>query len=206
MILRTAAASKPLMALSGQFLVFYSVLHLLGVSTFFAGTMNAYAAGLRQLPFLVVLWSSRALFFAAMLLHLSNGILITIKNRRAKPHRAFRTPIRNATIAGRTMIWSGALVALFIVSHLLLIAMHAGAHDLSLAVLDARESLLTMGLHAMGVSALGLHLSHGIQSSAQSLGLVPDGALSLTRNAGRLLAILIAMGYAAVPIAVAIMK
>jgi succinate dehydrogenase / fumarate reductase cytochrome b subunit len=49
---------------------------------------------------------------------------------------------------------------------------------------------------------LGLHLSHGIWSMFQSVGLAHPRHTRLLRNAARAIAILIVLGYISIPISV----
>ena len=74
---------KLLMALTGQFMVFYVTAHVIGNSTIYAGAINAYAEGLRHWPFVIVLWSSRFLLFISLTLHAWYGIVLRLENNRS---------------------------------------------------------------------------------------------------------------------------
>ncbi len=207
---------KLVMAVTGQFMIVYVIAHVIGNYTIFAGAINAYAEGLRHWPYIVILWSSRALLLLAVILHTSYGIILKFENRKAKPTAYAVTAYRSASLAGRTMIWSGLVIALYLLFHLLhftfqVIDPSFGAigHPDSLG----RPDVLTMvvkgfhqagiaALYVIGVLALGLHLYHGIESSIQTEGLNNDQSLPVVVNAGIVVSIILFAMYAAIPISI----
>ncbi len=207
---------KLVMAVTGQFMIVYVIAHVIGNYTIFAGAINAYAEGLRHWPYTVILWSSRALLLLSVILHTSYGIILKLENRRAKPDAYAVTAYRSASLAGRTMIWSGLVIALYLLFHLLHFTFQvidpsfgAISHPDSLG----RPDVLTMvvkgfhqagiaALYVIGVLALGLHLYHGIESSIQTEGLNNDQSLPVVVNAGIVVSIILFAMYAAIPISI----
>jgi len=203
----SAIARKLLMAATGQLMILFVLVHLAGLSSMYTGAINAYAAGLRTMPFVMILWCSRILLFLSLSLHLYNGILRTIENRRAKPDRYVVSRFRRSTLAGRSMIWSGVIIALFLLAHLARFTFHAdfaldalGRPDVRREVLEAFRRTPVATLHLAGLLALAMHLSHGIQSSLQTWGLIPEGALPAVEQTGTALSLLLSIGFAAAPI------
>jgi succinate dehydrogenase / fumarate reductase cytochrome b subunit len=213
----STVGKKITMALTGQFMIFYVVAHVLGNYTLFAGVINAYAEGLRHWPYVIILWSSRTLLFISVILHTYYAIILKLENRKAKPDAYAITLYRKASFAGRTMIWSGLVIALFLMYHLLHFTLQV--IDPSLAAIThldnlGRPDVLTMvlksfhkagiaALYVIGVFSLGLHLLHGIESSIQTEGLNNDRTLPVVIKIGMLAAVLLFLAYATIPISIA---
>jgi succinate dehydrogenase / fumarate reductase cytochrome b subunit len=207
---------KIVMALTGQFMIFYVLAHVLGNSTIYFGAINAYAEGLRHWPYVLVLWSSRVLLFVAVLLHGIYGILITLDNRKAKPDAYAVTNYRRASLAGRTMIWTGLILGAFLVYHLLHFTFQVidpalsairhpdplGRPDVFTMVRGSFHHAVLAAIYVIGVLSLGLHLLHGIQSSFQTWGLNNDRTLPAVEKTGTLAAIVLFLGYAAIPVSI----
>src|SRR3990172_3943181 len=83
-ILTNTVGRKILMAVSGLFMLFFVIVHLLGNSTIFFGpnALNTYAEKLNSLGPLV--WAFRAFMLAMLGIHLIFGVLLTLENWAAK--------------------------------------------------------------------------------------------------------------------------
>ncbi|GAB4487123.1 MAG: succinate dehydrogenase cytochrome b subunit [Thermodesulfovibrionales bacterium] len=209
-------ARKIVMAVSGMAMVVFVGVHLLGNTSFFRGasSLNAYAATLQGLgPFL---WIVRTALCAAAALHIFYGVELTLENRAAKPQSyAVRKRLRS-TVSSRTMIWSGSVIGLFISYHLLHFTFHVFAPAISAGSLQdssGRPDVFRMvylnfqnngivALYLVGISALLLHLTHGIESMMQTLGLSTEKTQPWIIRAGRILAVVIGLGLISIPIAV----
>lgn len=212
----STAGRKIVMALTGLFMILYVIAHVLGNYTIFAGAINAYAEGLRHWPYIIVLWSSRTLLLLSVVLHTYYGVVLKLENRKAKPETYTVKQYRTASFAGRTMIWSGIVIALFLVYHILHFTLQVidpdisairhldglGRPDvLSMVVLNFRHSGIA-AFYVIGVLGLGLHLLHGIESSVQTLGLNNERTLPLIVKAGMIAAAVLFLGYAAIPLTI----
>ncbi|OGW50563.1 MAG: hypothetical protein A2078_03150 [Nitrospirae bacterium GWC2_57_9] len=217
MLLPTSTVGRKLMmAVTGQFMILYVIAHVLGNYTIFAGAINAYAEGLRHWPYTIILWSSRTLLLISVFLHTWYGIILKLENRKAKPETYALTRYRSASLAGRTMVWSGLLIALFLIFHLLHFTFQviepgiaATAHPDALG----RPDVLTMvvgsfqragiaALYVVGVLGLGLHLYHGIESSIQTEGLNNDRTLPVVVRTGMAISVVLFLMYAAIPVSI----
>ncbi len=205
---------KILMAFTGQMMLLFVVVHLLGNSTVFFHNLNAYAAALHALPVLV--WTFR-LFMASMLcLHVYLGIVLTLENRKAKPRAYAVTDHLSATFAGRNMIWTGSLLGVFLVYHLLHFTVQVidpafsalrnpdslGRPDVFMMVLRSFRQIGTASFYLVSMAGLLLHLFHGIQSSIQTWGLNNDKTLPLFTRGGIAAATVLFLGYAAIPMVI----
>ncbi len=105
------------MAVTGQMMILFVIVHLLGNTTIYFSNLNAYAAALHALP--VLLWMIRLFMVAMLCLHIYFGIVVTLENKKAKPQSYAVTNHLSTTFAGRNMIWTGSLIGAFLVYHLL---------------------------------------------------------------------------------------
>jgi len=201
------------MALTGQLLLLFLLLHAIGNSTVWVGLINAYAAHLHALPALV--WVFRAGLLALLALHVWQGVTLTLENRAAKAGGYTVTRYRRATLASRTMIWTGLAIAGFFVYHelhLTLQVIHpeaaaaaqldaAGRPDVHRMLVAGFGHARTTAIYAAGMLALGLHLFHGIASSVQTLGLNGPRSFPWLERCGAVLALLVAAAFIAIPAA-----
>jgi len=202
------------MAVSGQFLLLFLLGHAAGNGTFWVGGINSYAAHLHALPLLV--WTFRLGLLVLLSLHAWQGITLSFENRAAKGGGYAVTAYRNATIASRTMIWSGLVIAGFLVYHLLHLTVQvlhpeaaAATHPDALGRPDVQGMLIagfrdvvTTVVYGIGMIALGLHLFHGITSSLQTCGLNGPRSFPWFERAGIALSILVAAAFIAIPAAI----
>ncbi len=207
----TSIGRKAVVAVTGLFMLLFIVVHLLGNTTIFAGPdgINAYAEKLHGLgPFV---WVSRIFMGAMLCLHAIFAILLTLENRAANPGKYAVKKMLKATFAGETMIWTGLLLLAFIVYHLLQFTARV-TPDLVLGT-DAKNrfDVFTMVFSSFRITpialiyvaamvALFLHLSHGIQSIFQTIGLNNDKTLPQFGALGKLLSALFLVGYGAIPV------
>ncbi len=204
---RSAIGKKAFMAATGTVLFVFVVGHMLGNLQAFQGAeaLDGYARLLRVSPGL--LWTVRLVLLGAFLVHAIAGIQLWAERRDARPiaYHEYR-PVASSG-ASRTMIWSGFLVLGFVAYHLL---------DLTFGVAhpDFREGevfhnlLASLGrgvaavFYVVAVAGLGVHLWHGLWSMSQSLGVSGSGSMAGLKRAAVALAVLLAVGFAAVPLAV----
>ncbi|MGQ0644841.1 MAG: succinate dehydrogenase cytochrome b subunit [Elusimicrobiota bacterium] len=210
----SSIGKKILMAASGLVLLGFVVGHLLGNLQIFLGQekVNAYAVFLKGMP--APLWSARVFLLLMLAAHVWTAVVLTRENRAARPVAYARKDFVKASYASRTMMMSGLIVFAFIVYHLLHFtfgAVHAetfslqdpkGRHDVySMMVMGFRNPFIS-GAYLAGVFLLGLHLSHGLSSAFQTLGLSNEKVLPVLRRLGSAAGWLIFLGYAAIPAAV----
>ncbi len=202
---------KAVMAVTGLLMVLWVVGHLLGNLTIFAGPdgINAYAAKLRELG--PVLWGTRVVMAASVVLHLILGIQTKLENAAAKPTGYAVQRMLRATFAGRTMIWTGLLLAVFVVGHLLQFTFRVtpdvvigedaqGRFDVFIMVLSSLAIPLVGILYVAAMVMLFLHLKHGIQSTFQTLGLSTAKTLPELGALGKVVSALLLIGFGSIPV------
>jgi succinate dehydrogenase / fumarate reductase cytochrome b subunit len=216
MLLPTSTVGRKLvMAATGQLMVLFLIFHVLGNATIYFGLLNAYAAHLQALPPLV--WFFRLGLITLFSFHIFYGILLTLENNAAKPQTYVVRNDLSATVAGRNMIWTGAVVGSFLIYHLLhftfqvtnpafAAAKHLdalGRPDVFTMVLKSFHNFGIASVYILAMTALWLHLSHGIQSSFQTWGLNSEKSLPVIKRTGAIAAVILFLAYIAVPIVIA---
>ncbi len=174
--------------------------------------INSYAKHLHDLwP---LLWIFRLFMISVVSLHVFLGITLYLENRLAKPDPYAIRKRERTTFASRTMIWTGLLIAAFLAYHLLHFTFQVINPEASASVnIDATGKPDVFGMlilnfqilslsfiYVISMIALFLHLSHGIQSSFQTLGLSNDRTLPGIIKAGAIAAVVLLAGYISIPI------
>lgn len=214
--LRSQVGRKMLMAVTGFVMAGFIIFHLIGNSTFFLGSdwINSYAAALRGIgPFL---WGYRMVMLLLLSVHIFFGIQIALENHSAKPQKYAVKKSLRSTFAGRTMVWTGLIIIAYLIYHLLhftvpVIApeIYAGRNpDASgrpdayrMILLGFEKPLITL-VYLLAMVSLALHLSHGLQSLFQTLGLSSDRTMPLIIRIGTVLAFIVFLGYSMIPVVI----
>ena len=213
-IYRTTIGQKVIMAVTGFILVLFVIGHMLGNLHAFQGAqeLNAYGAFLRQVgePALSdeqALWTIRIILLVSAVLHIWSAVSLTKLDLESRPVGYRRKQMINASLAARTMRYSGVLLAVFIVFHILhfttgtlLPGFRPG--DVYANVVRGFSSPLVALFYVVAMVALGLHLYHGVWSMFQTLGLNNRGRTRFWGGLATLVAVVVALGFVLVPLAV----
>lgn len=195
------------MAVTGAILFGFLVAHMLGNLQVFLGreVMNHYAETLHGNP--ALLWGVRAVLLISVILHIWASIQLTAVKSAARPVAYVKSGNVQGSAGSRTMMLSGPVIALFAIGHLLHLT--TGTIHPRFVELQAYENVvhgfsvpLASALYIVAMILVGFHLSHGIWSMFQSLGLShPRYTPAIKAFAGIFSWILIA-GFISVPLAV----
>ncbi len=212
---RSSIGGKATMAVTGLLLFGFVVAHLLGNLQLLSGpdAINGYAKMLHDLG--PLLWVARLGLLGVFVLHVVTGVRLARMNRAARPVAYAKEATIQASFASRSMVLSGLSLLVFVVYHLLHFtlgvtnpahfakkAAAAGGHDVY-AMVTTSFAVPAIAIAYMAFQiVLFLHLSHGIQSLAQTLGLSHRRYAALVRTASFVLAAAIAGGNAFLPFAV----
>jgi succinate dehydrogenase / fumarate reductase cytochrome b subunit len=210
-LLSDSIGRKVVMAITGLLMVLFVVGHLLGNLSIFAGAdgINAYAVKLHSLPLLV--WATRIVMGLAVAFHLVISIQITLENQAANPTRYAVDRSLRATFASKNMIWTGLILGAFVTYHLLHFTFRTtpglvlgqdpqGRFGVFAMVSDAFRHALIAIIYVVAMLALFFHLSHGIQSTFQSLGLNNPKTMPGFQAGGRVLSVIFLVGYGSIPV------
>src|SRR5512139_3850195 len=99
--LTSTVGRKIVMAATGQLMIIFVLFHVAGNSTIYFQKLNAYAAGLHALPFLV--WAVRLVMLAAVSFHVYFAVQLTLENNAARPEPYQKKKEIESTFAGRNM-------------------------------------------------------------------------------------------------------
>lgn len=213
--LRSSVGRKAIVGITGLLLIGFVLAHLLGNLTIFLGpdALNAYAEKLRHLG--PLLWVARIGLLVVAIVHVVFAIKLSIENRAARgPVGYAQQRSLGTSAAAKTMALSGILLLTFIVYHLAHFTFgltHPAIahlkdplqrHDVyTMVVLGFQQTPVAIG-YVIAMFFLSRHLSHGIQSMFQSIGLNDERHGPLLEQAGRVIAGVIFIGYSAIPMAV----
>ena len=212
--LSTSVGQKLLMAVSGLSLVAFLVVHLGGNLQLYAGedVFNAYAEKLHSLgPILV---AAEIGLFANFALHIGLAISTSSMNRLARRSEYAMKQTKQGLFvlpAGGASSWmmvTGVLIGVFLIVHIIDMKLKKGFDvDYSAAMVDgvpansyqSVRAVLSHPVHAaiyvICLVALGIHLSHGVRSSFQTLGLNHHNWNFVFKATGITVAWLIAGGF-----------
>nr|MBC8414562.1 succinate dehydrogenase/fumarate reductase cytochrome b subunit [bacterium] len=82
-LINSSVGRKMIVAVSGQLMILFIIVHMLGNSTVFFNGLNSYAEKLHSLPLLV--WKTRILMSIILAVHVFFSIQVTLENWRSKP-------------------------------------------------------------------------------------------------------------------------
>jgi succinate dehydrogenase / fumarate reductase cytochrome b subunit len=205
--LRSTVGRKVVMGVTGLILVGFVVGHVSGNLLVFKGpgALNAYSAFLKKS--VIVLYGVRVVLLAAVGLHIWAAYSLTRLDQASRPVAYSRFQPQVSTLAARTMRWGGVLLLAFIVYHLLHFTV--GSVHPSFSHTDVYGNVIT-GLRVTWVAvfyivamvALGAHLYHGVWSFFQTMGWNHPRYNRARRQVATALAVLVALGFIAIPAAV----
>ena len=215
----SSLGKKYLMAATGLILFLFVVAHLAGNLQIFLGpeAINRYGHFLQSN--IELIWPARIALLVMAGVHLWAAAKLTAENRAARPQAYAQYLSPGSTYASRHMLMSGLVVLVFVIYHILHYTIQAQAVNLTgrdfaeLVDSEQRHDVFRMmvigfsngwvsGFYILGVGLLCLHLSHGASSMFQSLGWRSEGYRGCLDNLARVVAVLLFLGYASIPVAI----
>lgn len=198
---------KAVMAVTGLLLFGFALAHLVGNLQFFAGAekINAYAKFLHANPALV--WGARFVLLMAVFAHAAAALKLTLVQWRARPVAYAEKRSVAATFGSRTMIFTGPLLALYVVYHILHFTTGQAHpsfdfHDVYRNMVVGFQNVPASCAYIVAMLALGFHLSHGLWSLCQTIGLNGRAWDRCLRVGSAAVAALITLGFIAIPVSV----
>ncbi len=212
---RSAVGKKWVMAVTGVIGMGFVFAHMIGNLHSFEGAsqINHYGEWLRELldppfPRSFVLWVMRIGLITAVALHIHAAYSLTIMNRRARPvrYQSHRDYVA-ANFASRTMRWTGVIVLLFLVYHLLDLSFGTSnpgfvRGEVQRNLVASFEQWPVAIAYIVANVALGVHLYHGSWSLFQTVGWNNPRLNPLRRQFAVVFAVVVTVGFISVPIGV----
>jgi succinate dehydrogenase / fumarate reductase, cytochrome b subunit len=213
---RSSIGKKALMAVTGLIWIGYVVMHMYGNLKAFQGGVyfNEYAEGLRSLGapvfgHLHLLTIARVVLVAAIIVHIWAAWSLFVAAREARPTSYASRRVVQANYASLTMRYGGVVILLFVLFHLAHLTWGISPLHPDYIRGDAYHNLIigfrslpVVILYLIALVALALHLYHGTWSMFQTLGINDHNWDGTFRALAWLLAILIPVGFAVVPLAI----
>jgi succinate dehydrogenase / fumarate reductase cytochrome b subunit len=214
---RSALGKKYVMAITGIMLMGFVFAHMVGNLKMYFGPedLNHYGEFLRELLYPILpkygmLWIMRVGLLGAVVLHIHAAYSLTRMNQGARTvkYQSKRDYVA-ANFASRTMRYTGTIVLLFLIWHLLDLTIGNKTVNPDFVYgepyqnIDASLSRLPVALFYLAANlALGVHLFHGAWSLFQSMGWNNPKFNSWRRNFAAAFAAIIVIGNCSFPIAV----
>ena len=179
---QSSVGKKAWMAITGLLLTLFVIGHLLGNLQIFLGAeaLNIYAEKLKKM--LPLLWGARIFLTFILSAHIAIAGILTLENQKARPKKYALSETMVASYASRTLMASGVIIFLFILFHLLhftwgvvqpanyRLADIKGHHDVYGMTVLGFQNIQIAGVYVLAMAVLCFHLSHGLASFPQSLG------------------------------------
>lgn len=220
----SSVGQKVLVAITGLSLSTFVLFHMIGNLKMFSGRdgINAYAEFLKH-DLGVLIWVARGGLVATISIHLFLTLRLALRLKAARPIGYYKQKTAQASPQSLYMIWTGLVTAAFIAFHLAHYTLgyvhdagveggnrvnymdlrdDKGRHDVYSMVISGFSTPWISALYIVCQVLLFLHLTHGIPSSLQTLGLVGRRFTPAARMLGYGIASLVLAGNLAIVIAV----
>lgn len=207
LVTRSSVGRKVIMAVSGALLFGFVVVHMLGNLQIYQGpdAINRYGELIHANA--ALLWAVRLFLLLATAVHIWAATALTLTNLRSRP-KGYRVRGHIAsTYASRTMVWSGPIIAAFVVYHLLHLSLGSAHPDHEPGnvyhnVVAGFQVWYAALIYIAANVALGFHLFHGVWSALQSIGASHPAVDPWRSRAAAAVAFLVAGGNISIPLAV----
>ena len=210
---------KTIIAGTGLFLCVFLVVHLsancilLLPEATARGLYNAYSAKLRESPLIKLVAYA---LYASIILHVFYALLITLRNRKAKPQKYMMNNSKeNSTWTSKNMGLIGTMILLFIVVHLAnfwariklgigdsVSLDSAGNIDVYEVTSSLFHNIYYVIFYTLLVIPLALHLHHGFKSAFKTLGFYHKNGLRIIAKIALVYAIIMGVGFGIIPLIV----
>ena len=201
---------KVVMAVTGLVLFGFVFVHMIGNLQMFLPdheAINHYGHFLREFLHGGGIWVARFGLLSAVGLHIWAAWSLTRTNLQARPV-PYRVVTPDAsTYASRTMRWSGPILLLFIIYHLLHFTV-GSVHpafvegEVYRNVIVGFSSWPVALAYVIAMAALGLHLRHGVWSMLQTVGASHPRWNPVRNVAATAFTVIVVLGFISVPLAV----
>ena len=227
----TSVGMKVTTALTGLGLTGFVIVHMIGnlqVLPVFGGqeAINAYALSLKELG--PLLWVARGGLLAVFVLHVYLALTLAMRASAARPVRYQYPGTIQASKASVTMHWTGLAILAFVLFHLahftfgwvnttparesvsgalvdanyLSLVDAKGRHDVYSMVVAGFKNPVISILYLGAMGFLYVHLSHGVGSVFQTLGLNTPRTQPFVTGLSRAVAVIVVAGNVWIVVAV----
>lgn len=209
-VVKSSIGRKIIVALTGLALVLFLAGHLAGNLLIYAGpdAFNEYAHFLHTFLHGMGVWIARIGLLVCLVLHVWFTILLTKENKAARPKYAHDATVQ-APKSSRMMIWSGLTILAFIVYHLLHFTIRIDSNLAKMGetspwhmVIEGFQNPPVVIFYLIAMTLLCSHLSHGVASIFQTLGLRSKKTAGPIKFISKAYAVIVYLGFISIPLAV----
>jgi len=216
----SSVGKKVITGLTGFLLMGFVIVHLIGNLTLLfptSGPFNHYAHFLETMlhGWLIYVFEVGLLLMFAF--HIIAAVTVALTDKMAARKVGYKYA-RNAggksrkTLSSRSMIITGIILGVFVISHIWLFKFAGGNHhetvtvdgvvmkNLYKTVVGTFKGLPFTVFTVVSMVLLGLHLRHGAWSAFQSLGWANNRYLPLLTRIAAVFAVVMAVGFIAIPV------
>lgn len=208
--LGSTVGKKYLMGITGLIWAGFVLAHMAGNLLMFVGPdmYNAYGHAITSGN---IIYVAEVVLVLALITHVYCAVSLTLHNRASRPEKyaVKAAGAKRVSLASRTMGMQGSLILLFIILHIATfkygIYYETTVHgvvmrDLFKLIVEVFHQPGYVFWYLVCLVLLGFHLSHGVKSSFQSLGLMAGSTRDPIRVISIAYAVIVAAGFISQPI------
>ena len=201
-LLGSSVGKKMLMAVTGLGMICFLAVHLLGNMMAFAGAgaFNNYAKKLHSLEPYFTVFNIGLLTIGVV--HIIVGFILFFENLKARPtkYEVFENP-GGRTIGSNTMLYTGALILVFVVIHLVKFTFVDKSVTPIYQLMEATfaNPLWTL-MYVAAMVIVAVHISHGFWSLFQTFGINHPRHMPLIMKLGLVVTLVFGIGFGILPI------
>jgi len=211
----SSIGKKIIMAISGLSIILFLIVHLIGNLGIMNGqeAFNHYAEFLHSMP--KAMWIARIGLITLFVTHIYLAINLSLSNRLANSHQYKVQTTVQATSASKTMMFGGITILAFVIYHLLHFTIHVvdpeftnlidpkGRPDVySMVISGFKGNYINVCIYVFALFFLCLHLSHGIFSATQTLGITQSVPTKIMKACSNIIPLIILILYSSIPIGI----
>jgi succinate dehydrogenase / fumarate reductase cytochrome b subunit len=223
---RSSLGKKYLMGFTGLVWFGFVIGHLIGNYLLLVGrdAFDGYGYFLETMGHHALLYVVEVFLLVVLATHVLNGFQVALLDK-GKARKTRYAVTGNAggksrkTIASKNMIWTGIILLLFLIFHIATMKFGVFSDMSTYKLQDGPEVRdlykrvvewfskpgVVIG-YVLVMAMLSAHLSHGIWSAFQSLGLLERGYYKFALSFSRIFAVILGVGFMVLPIVIFLMN
>lgn len=204
---------KLIISITSIFLLIFIIIHCLGnVGIYFGKSyFNNYAELLHKNK--IILWGFRITLLSTFLIHIFFSIIISIKNKLAKPINYTDIELQYSDLSSRLSLQTGIFILFFLIFHLLHLTIGKIDTDINslinnnskdiynIVIISFKKSYIVL-IYIISIIMLFSHIKHGIFSLQQTLGIIGKISIEKSKIISSLLSIILIFLYTSIPITI----
>lgn len=210
-LVRSSIGRKMAMGVCGLVWALFVFGHMVGNMLIFVSPEAYNKYGHAIVSNKLLLYPTEAILLFTVLVHVVLGVYLTRQNRCAKPQKYAVAPSleKRPTMASKTMIFHGSIILFFIVYHLITFKYgpvyevtygNETIRDLHRLIMEVFHNPAYVVGYVVCLLLLGWHLSHGVSSFFQTMGLNHPSYTPTIKKISCVYALVVTAGFISQPI------